>query len=110
MISGRLNKRVTIEHLARTRDGRLGEELVQKQLFSARADVQFGSMKRVDENGNLYLSSDITFIFWIHYRRLIGEYDHIIYNGTRYRIDSIEPAESSMMLYVRGIRDDGESM
>lgn len=106
MISGRLNKRIVVEHTEMTRDMRTGEEIPVRSTFIARADVVYGRQQRADENGTLYLSSEITFILWLHYRKRIGETDRILYQDKRYRITGIEPDESKMMLNLKCITDN----
>lgn len=105
MMSGRLNKIITIEHVKVTRtDEVTGEEITKDlEIFRARAEVEHGKGSRRNVNDEIVALYDITFVTW-HYLYKdgrISEGDKVNYGGRKYVVDSLEPVESQRMVYIR---------
>lgn len=107
MIAGRLNRRIVIEHVVHTHDDVSGEERPTVREIHTRAGVRFNSQGRADAMGDVYLRSDITFVLWGYFKDIVGDYDHIIYEGRRYRVDSVEPDDAHMTVYIKATRENG---
>ena len=101
MISGRLNKYITVEKLT-SKVNEFGEETaVYETKYRTRADVVNDSGNRITENGEIFFSYNKTFILWYYHSKLITEVDRILYDGKYYRILTLEPVKENKMLYVK---------
>lgn len=102
MKSGRLNKFITIEEL-KTITNEYGEEeqSLYCQKFRTRTEVKNEGGTRENDNGEIFYSSQLTFIVWAYCDKKINDFDRIIYQNKPYRILNKELVEEDKILYIK---------
>lgn len=101
MRSGALRELITIDRSRSLRDGFGYDKGRKKSRIKARAQIRHDRGTRIEENGEIVHSYDITFIVWIHLLPHIDENDVVEWRKRRYRIISLEPVRETMILYIK---------
>lgn len=102
MKAGRLRERIGIVRRTTVTEQEFGsEKTVETTILTARAEIRHDRGTRLEENGEVVHTYDLTFITWLHVLDHVRETDEVAWRNRRYRIVSLEPVRDSMILYIK---------